>query len=60
MTPAEPWLFWRFWIACVTMSFAGPGATELMLSSSGCVADWPNSPSSEISASSIGKIDRTP
>jgi len=41
------------------MSFAGPGAIELRLSRIGWVADWPKSPSSETSASSIGKIDST-
>ena len=60
-TPAAPWLCLQVRDArCVRMSLAGPGATELRLSSSGWVADWPISPSTETSASSIGKIDSTP
>jgi hypothetical protein len=45
-------------IALVKMALAGPGAAELMLSISACVAEWPSSPTTEISAMSAGKIAR--
>jgi hypothetical protein len=60
MTPAAPWLFCRFWSAVVRISFAGPGATWLRLSSSGCVAELPISPRIETSAISAGNIERIP
>ena len=44
----------------VRMSLAGPGATLERLSSSGCVADGPITPSTETSASSIGNSESTP
>jgi hypothetical protein len=59
-TPAAPPLFWRFWIALVTICLAGPGATAPRLSISGCVADGPISPNTATSASRAGKIDRIP
>jgi hypothetical protein len=46
-------------IAFVKISCAGPGATSPRLSSSGCVADSPISPSSETSTISAGKIAST-
>ena len=58
--PAWPLLFWRFAIAFVKISLAGPGATVLMLSMSGWVAEAPTSPRIETSAISIGKIERIP
>ena len=42
--PAEPRLDWRFSIALVTMSRAGPGASSPRLSSSGSVAESPIRP----------------
>jgi len=58
--PAAPLLCCRFWIALVTISFAGPGATLPTLSISGWVADWPTRPRIETRTSSSGKIDRIP
>ena len=55
-----PWLASRLVRTLVRMSLAGPGATVLRLSSSGCVADGPITPSTDTSASSIGNSDRTP
>ena len=46
-------------MALVRMSFAGPGATELMLSSRDCVVDSPSSPRMETRAISAGKIAST-
>ena len=58
-TPAAPWSPWRFLIALVKMSLAGPGATVPRLSISGCVADSPTRPRIETSTISAGKIART-
>ena len=58
-TPAAPWSPWRFSIALVKISLAGPGATVPRLSISGCVADSPTSPRIETSTISAGKIART-
>ncbi len=57
--PAAPWLPWMSLIALVKMSFAGPGATLLRLSSRGSVAESPISPSTETITISAGKIAST-
>src|SRR3954466_7638980 len=59
-TVEPPWLDSRLVRTLVRMSLAGPGATELRLSSSGCVADGPITPSTETSASIIGNSESTP
>ena len=59
-TSDPPWFCSRLVRTLVRMSFAGPGATVLRLSSSGCVADGPITPSTDTSASSIGNSERMP
>src|SRR3954452_3113596 len=59
-TVEPPLLFSRLLRTLVRMSLAGPGATELRLSSSGWVAEGPITPSTETSASSIGNSERIP
>ncbi len=58
--PDPAWLDWRFWIALLRMSSTGPGATLSRLSISGWVAECPTSPSTDTTASSAGKMARTP
>ena len=59
-TPAPPWLWTTSSTASVKMSLAGPGRPggEVVEERLG-LRDWPNRPSSDTSASSAGKIDRT-
>ena len=47
-------------MALVKICFAGPGATLPRLSISGCVADWPTSPRTEMMTMIIGKMASTP
>ena len=56
--PAAPWLPAISLIAPLTMSWAGPGPSWWMLSSSACVAESPASPRIETSTIRAGKIDR--
>jgi hypothetical protein len=58
--PAAPWFFWRFSIALVKMSLAGPGATWPRLSISGWVVPLPSRPSIETSARMAGNSARMP
>ncbi len=59
-TVEPPWLDSRLVRTLVRISLAGPGATVLSWSSSGCVAEGPITPSTETSASIIGNSERTP
>jgi hypothetical protein len=58
--PAAPLLFWRFLIALVNMSFAGPGATLPRLSIRDWVVPLPSSPRIDTRARIAGKIASTP
>src|ERR1044072_4436906 len=51
---------WRFLIALVKISCAGPGATSWRFSSREFVTDSPSRPRTETSTSSAGKMESTP
>ena len=59
-TPAELRLFGRPLIALVKICWAVPGASLSRLSISVLVAEWPTSPTIEISAITAGKMARIP
>ena len=51
---------WRFSIALLRISCAGPGATSSTFSRSESVADSPMRPSTDTTTNSAGKMARTP